>query len=119
MQHVHGHAGNLCNECADHAAALGSLGLVSSTTSPLDGFVTISTPLPVVVIVTASVKSGKICEASELRQHRYLRTGVSAVFLIGFYVTLTHALHHCGFALSSLFRAALLFFLYCTRLLLR
>ena len=29
MQHVHGHAGNLGNECADHAAALGSLGLVA------------------------------------------------------------------------------------------
>ena len=25
MQHVHGHAGNLGNECADHAAALGSI----------------------------------------------------------------------------------------------
>ena len=30
MQHVDGHAGNLGNECADHAAALGSLGLVAS-----------------------------------------------------------------------------------------
>ena len=30
MQHVHGHAGNLGNECDDHAAALRSLGLVSS-----------------------------------------------------------------------------------------
>ena len=30
MQHVYGHAGNLGNECADHAAALGSLGLISS-----------------------------------------------------------------------------------------
>ena len=30
MQHVHGHSGNLGNECADHAAALGSLGLVSN-----------------------------------------------------------------------------------------
>ena len=29
-QHVHGHTGNLGNECADHAAALGALGLVSS-----------------------------------------------------------------------------------------
>ena len=28
MQHVHGHSGNLGNECADHAAALGSNGLV-------------------------------------------------------------------------------------------
>ena len=30
MQHVYGHTGNLGNECADHAAVLGSLGLISS-----------------------------------------------------------------------------------------
>ena len=30
MQHVYGHTGNLGNECADHAAALGTLGLVSN-----------------------------------------------------------------------------------------
>ena len=30
MQHVFGHSGNLGNECADHAAALGSFGLISS-----------------------------------------------------------------------------------------
>ena len=30
MQHVYGHTGNLGNECADHAADLGTLGLVSS-----------------------------------------------------------------------------------------
>ena len=30
MHHVYGHTGNLGNECADHAAALGSLGLNSS-----------------------------------------------------------------------------------------
>ena len=30
MQHVYGHIGNLGNECADHAAALVSLGLISS-----------------------------------------------------------------------------------------
>ena len=30
MQHVYGHTGNLGNECADHAAALGSLGLISN-----------------------------------------------------------------------------------------
>ena len=29
MQHVYGHTGNLGNECADHAAALGTFGLVS------------------------------------------------------------------------------------------
>ena len=30
MQHVFGHGGNLGNECADHAAALGTFGLISS-----------------------------------------------------------------------------------------
>ena len=30
MQHVYGHGGNPGNECADHAAALGSLGLISN-----------------------------------------------------------------------------------------
>ena len=29
MQHVYGHSGNLGNECADHAAALGTFGLTS------------------------------------------------------------------------------------------
>ena len=32
-----------------------------------------------------------------VKQHRDLRTGVSAVFNIGFNVTLTHALHHLRF----------------------
>ena len=35
-----------------------------------------------------------------MKQRRYLRTGVGAVFLIGFSVTVTHALHHMLFALS-------------------
>ena len=30
MRHVCGHTGNLGNECADHAAALGTFGLVSN-----------------------------------------------------------------------------------------
>ena len=30
MQHVYGHSGNLVNECADHAAALGTFGLISN-----------------------------------------------------------------------------------------
>ena len=30
LQHVYGHSGNLGNECADHAAALGTFGLISS-----------------------------------------------------------------------------------------
>ena len=34
MQHVYGHSGNLGNECADHAAALGTLGVTSSHSVP-------------------------------------------------------------------------------------
>ena len=30
IQHVYGHGGNLENECTDHAAALGTFGLISS-----------------------------------------------------------------------------------------
>ena len=30
MQHLYGLTGNLANECADHAAALGTFGLVSN-----------------------------------------------------------------------------------------
>ena len=30
LQHVYGHSWNLGNECADHAAALGTFGLISS-----------------------------------------------------------------------------------------
>ena len=30
MQHVYGHGGTLGNECADHAAALGTFGLISN-----------------------------------------------------------------------------------------
>ena len=73
------------------------LALFPVTTSPLVGFVIALIPLPVLVIVTTLVKSWKNCAALELKQHRYLKTGVSAVFLIGFYVTLTHALHHLWF----------------------
>ena len=82
------------------------LALFPVTTSLLSGFVTISTPLPVVVIVTASVKSWKNCVALEQRQHRYLRTGVCAVFLIRFYVTLTHAFASLVVLLSAFFPRA-------------
>ena len=51
--------------------------------------------LHVSVLATTLVKSLKILE---LKQHRHFRTGVCAVFLIGFFVTFTHALHHLWFA---------------------
>ena len=91
MQHVYGHTGNLGNECADHATALGSLSLVSShnlaTRWVRHSFDTSTCFGDCTNIGEVLAK----CIALELKQHRYLRTGVSAVFLIGFYVTLTHA----------------------------
>ena len=45
------------------------------------------------------------CVTLELKQRRYFTAGVSAVFLIGLSMTVTHALHHVWFALSSFFRA--------------
>ena len=76
------------------------------TTLPLAAFVKTLTHLPVVVIVTASVKSWKSCIALELKQHCYLRTGVCAVFLIGFFVTLTHAFASLVVLLSAFFPRA-------------
>ena len=55
------------------------------------GLVTALIPLPVLVLATTLVTSWKNCEALELKQHRYLKTGFSAVFLIG----VSHELHEC------------------------
>ena len=73
------------------------------TTLPLAGFVITSTPLLVVVIVTESVRFWKDCVASELKQHRHLRMVVGAVFLIGFFVSLTHAFAPLVVLLSAFF----------------
>ena len=70
------------------------------------GFVITLTHLPVVVIATALETSWKNCVTLELKQLRYLMTGASALFHIGFSMTFTHALHHMLFALSP-FSAAL------------
>ena len=94
MQHVYGHTGNLGNECADHAAALGTLGLTSSRN-----------------VVTSWIRNNfdasvcfdgcnNISEVLERLQHirtdatslpqkrRYLKMRLSAVFTIGFIVFL-------------------------------
>ena len=49
------------------------------------------THLLVVIVVTASARFYKDCIALELKQRRYLRMGVGAVFIIGFFVSLRHA----------------------------
>ena len=84
MQHVYGHTGNLGNECADHAAAQGTFGLLSnhnlSTRWARHNFDTCACCGDVNSISEVLEN----CVALELIQHRYLRTGVSALFLIGF-----------------------------------
>ena len=74
------------------------LGSFPATALPLAGFVITLTHLPILVTVTASARL-------ELKQHRYLRMGVSAVFLIGFFVTLTHAFASLVVLLSAFFSA--------------
>ena len=52
MQHVFGHVGNLGNECADHAAALSTFGLISSHNALHAGFVVTLTLLSVLMGAT-------------------------------------------------------------------
>ena len=115
MQHVYGPTGNLGNEWADHAAALKTLDLVSNHNLATRWLVITLIPLPVLVLATL-VRYWKHYVTMELKQRRYLSMEVSAVFFIGLAVTFTHALHHCGFALSSLSRAQPF---YCTSLYLK
>ena len=90
MQHVYGHGGNLGNECADHAAALGTFGLTSShnlatrwihnnfdASVCFDGCIT-------------SPRSWHDCNVLELMQRHYLKIGVSVVFTIGIIVFPVH-----------------------------
>ena len=104
MQHVYGHTGNLGNERADHAAALGTFGFVSNHNLRwvLHNFDTSA-------CFGSCNNTGDVlekCVALELRQHRHLRTGFSTVFLIGFSVTFTHKLRHLRFCSQLLFPRA-------------
>ena len=56
MQHVYGHGGNLGNECADHAAALGTFGLTSSHNVDTAGFIIILTLPYILMVVTISAR---------------------------------------------------------------
>ena len=97
-QHVFGHSGNLGNECADHAAALGTFGLISSldvaTRWIRHNF---DAHLYVLMAVITSARSWSDCSTLEQMQRRHLKIGVSVVFTIGFIVFLllhTHFLCH-------------------------
>ena len=72
MQHVYGHGGNLSNECADHAAALGRFGLTSSH---------IGAPAGLIITLTQHIRT----DVTSLP-----KIGVSVVFTIGFNVFLVH-----------------------------
>ena len=105
MQHVYGHSGNLGNECADHAAALGTLGLVSShnlaTRWGRHNFDTSA-------CFGTCNNTGEVLEnyvTLKLKLRRYLTAGVSACFLSG---PLRFSRTHCiafGFTLSLFSRA--------------
>ena len=86
MQHVYGHTGNLGNECADHAAALGSLDLISSHN--------VATRW-----VRHNFDTSAYCETS------LPQDGVSAVFTIGFSVSLTCTYVSSVILLSAFFPA--------------
>ena len=62
------------NECAEHAAALGSLGFVSSHNLATRRVRhSIGTSACFAVFVTVSVKSWKTCVTLELKRHRSLQ----------------------------------------------
>ena len=97
MQHVYGHTGNLGHECADHAAALGSLGLVSSHTlstrwahHSFD-----SASLHALLPATTLAMSWRNCVTLAQRWSRLpnTKTAVSALCLVRFSMVRTHTLH--------------------------
>ena len=77
MQHVHGHFGNLGNECADDLAHLFKY---PATTLPLAGLIKISTHLLVVMDVTTLARFWKDEIASEMKPCQYPLTGISFWF---------------------------------------
>ena len=115
VQHVYGHTWNLGNECADHAAALGTFGPVSnhnlSTRWVRHNFDTSAcfgscNNFGDVLEKLRNIRTEITSIPQNGRERRYLRTEVNALFLIGFSMTFTHALHHLWFGLSPFRRAA-------------
>ena len=100
MKHVYGHTGNHKNNVPIMPPHLGLSALCPVITLLHVRFVITLIPLLVLVLATTLETSWKNCVTLELKQHRYLTTGVSAMFLIGLSITFTHALHYLLFALS-------------------
>ena len=80
-----------------------NLALSLAITLPPAGFVITLTHLLVVMVVTTSARFWKDCIALEQKQRRYLKMGVSAMFTIGFFVSLTYAFVSSVILLSALF----------------
>ena len=94
MRHVYGHTGNLVNECADHAAALGTFGLLSSRNLET---CCIRHNFDASACFGSCNNIGEVlekCVTLEPKQQRYLRTGFSAVSVSVSSMTSTHAVHH-------------------------
>ena len=99
MQHVCGHTGNLGNECADHAVALGTFGQVSNH-NLFTRWVRHDFDTAACFVSCNNIRDVlENCVTPELKQHRHLRTGFGALVLIGSSMTFTHGLHHTLFAL--------------------
>ena len=111
---VYGHTGNLGNECADHAAALGTFDLVLNHNFAARW---LRHNFDTAACFGSCNNIGAVlenCVTLQLKQHRYLRMGVSAMFLIWLFLTFTHTLHHM---FSQSFSRAQPF--YCTSLYLK
>ena len=78
MQYVHGHNGHWCNECADHAAALGTFGLISkhnlATRWIHHYFLTLQS---VSMTVATSARSWNDCSTFEQMQRHFIKKRAS------------------------------------------
>ena len=98
MQHVYGHTGNLRNECADHAAALGSPGLVSHQNLATRW---VRHNFDISASCGDCSNIGEVlenCAPSGLKCHRYLGKGGSG----SLWLSRTHCLT-CGWISASFF----------------
>ena len=101
MQHVYGHGGNLANERADNAAALGTIG-VTSIHNVASRWIHNIFGASVCFDATNNISdSWNDCTAFEQTQRGSSQIGVSVVFTSGFIVFLVHlACISCCFVYS-------------------
>ena len=80
LQHLYGHGGNFGNECADHAAALGTFGLTSGHNVATRWIHYDFDASCVLMTVTTSARSWNDCSTFEQMQRHFLKIGVSVLF---------------------------------------